>query len=93
LEPLKLSKLGGGLWHPDSPALATIREDIDLHPERLKGALMNETLRRTFFEKAKKDEKKVVAAFVAENLEGALKTKPKVNCQYILCQAKQLTTT
>jgi hypothetical protein len=67
------------LWHPDGPALATIREDIDRHPEHLKGALMNENLRRTFFEKAKKDEKKVVAAFVAENLEGALKTKPKVS--------------
>ena len=70
---------GGGLWHPDGPALATIREDIDLHPERMKGALMEETLSRTFFEKAKKDEKKVVAAFVAENQEGALKTKPKVS--------------
>lgn len=40
---------------------------------------MSETLRRTFFDKVKKDEKKVVAAFVAENLEGALKTKPKVS--------------
>jgi len=45
----------------------------------MKGALMNENLRRTFFEKAKKDEKKVVAAFVAANAESALKTKPKVS--------------
>lgn len=54
---------------------------------------MNENLRRTFFEKAKKDEKKVVAAFVAENAEGALKTKPKVNlgCWWVLYQ--KLTTT
>jgi len=73
------SFVGGGLWHPDGPALATIREDIDLQPHRMKGALMNENLRRTFFEKAKKDEKKVVAAFVAANAESALKTKPKVS--------------
>lgn len=81
--------LGGGLWHPDGPALTTIREDIDLHPEHMKGALMDEILRRTFFEKVRKDEKKVVAAFVAENLEGALKTKPKVSCRttsiYVIC--------
>lgn len=66
------------MWHPDGPALATIREDIDQHPQHLKGALMNNSLRRTFFEKAKNDEKKVVASFVAANAEGALKTKPKV---------------
>jgi hypothetical protein len=68
------------LWHPDSPAIATIREDINVQPHRMKGALMDENLRQTFFEKAKNDEKKVVAAFVAENAEGALKTKPKVCC-------------
>jgi uncharacterized protein (DUF2461 family) len=78
LQP-EASFVGGGLWHPDGPALATIREDIDLQPHRMKGALMNDNLRRIFFEKAKKDEKKVVAAFVAENAEGALKTKPKVS--------------
>jgi hypothetical protein len=50
----------------------------------MKGALMTENLRRTFFEKAKKDEKKIVATFVAENAEGALKTKPKVNCRMLL---------
>ena len=66
------------MWHPDGAALATIREDIDLQPHRMKSALMDETLRQTFFEKVKKDDKKVVAAFVAENAEGALKTKPKV---------------
>lgn len=71
-------ELGGGLWHPDGPALAAIREDIDQHPQHLKGALMNESLRRTFFEKAKNDEKKVMASFVAANADGALKTKPKV---------------
>jgi hypothetical protein len=38
---------------------------------------MNENLRQTFFATAKKDEKKVVQAFVATNSEGALKTKPK----------------
>ena len=72
---------GGGLWHPDGPALATIREDIDQQPQHLKGALMNNSLRRTFFEKAQNDEKRVVAAFVAANAEGALKTKPKVSCK------------
>jgi hypothetical protein len=66
------------LWHPDGPALATIREDIDQQPQHLKGALMNHSLRQTFFENAKNDEKKVVASFVAANAEGALKTKPKV---------------
>jgi uncharacterized protein (DUF2461 family) len=85
------SFVGGGLWHPDGPALATLREDIHLQPHRMKGALMNETLRRTFFEKAKKDEKKVVAAFVAENAEGALKTKPKVSCRTSIDAMEKLT--
>lgn len=77
-EILLKSEPGGGLWHPDGPALAAIREDIDQHPQHLKGTLMNDSLRRTFFEKAKNDEKKVVASFVVANAEGALKTKPKV---------------
>jgi hypothetical protein len=78
-------KLGGGFWNPDGPALATIREDIDQHPHRLKRALMNETLRGTYFEKAKIDEKKVIAAFATTNAPGALKTKPKV-CSLVLDQ-------
>jgi Conserved hypothetical protein (DUF2461) len=79
LHHILTQELGGGLWHPDAPALATIREDIDVQPHRMKGALMTNVLRQTFFETAKKDEKKVVAAFVAANSEGALKTKPKVS--------------
>ena len=39
---------------------------------------MGNNLRKTFFENIPNNEKKVVAAFVTTNAEGALKTKPKV---------------
>jgi hypothetical protein len=40
---------------------------------------MNENVSSTFFPKAKRDEKKVIASFIAGTSENALKTKPKVD--------------
>jgi hypothetical protein len=45
----------------------------------MKQALMNEVLTKTFFAAAKRDEKNVLAAFVARNSENALKSKPRVS--------------
>ena len=70
--------LGGGLWHPESSSLESLRDDIDQNPQGLKGVLMNNSLRRDFF-KGAKDEKAAIAAFLDCNSENALKTKPRVS--------------
>jgi uncharacterized protein (DUF2461 family) len=70
--------LGGGLWHPEGPAMEKLRDDIDENPHRLRRALMSDGLRRDFF-KGSKDEKAVITQFTGMNAESALKTKPKVS--------------
>ncbi|KAL2871538.1 DUF2461 domain-containing protein [Aspergillus lucknowensis] len=69
--------VGSGLWHPEADKLALLREDIDRNPERLKDVLRQEGLRREFFGGIPDDEDKAVKAFVKQNSESALKTKPK----------------
>ncbi|KAK4457390.1 hypothetical protein QBC42DRAFT_188703 [Cladorrhinum samala] len=72
--------VGGGLWHPDGPALAKLRASIDERPERWKRVLMDPTFRDTFLAlpaKKKQDEEAVVRAFADKNKENALKTRPK----------------
>lgn len=69
----------GGLWMPEAPALARMRQSVDRHPERLKAVLMEARLRREFLKGAPSVEPKAVKAFCAQNADSALKTKPKVS--------------
>lgn len=78
--------VGGGLWHPESTALAKLRASVDERPHRIRRVLTNPAFRETFLPGAKAgSEKAAVAAFAAANKENALKTKPKVccNCRYL----------
>ncbi|GAB1197127.1 hypothetical protein APSETT444_006417 [Aspergillus pseudonomiae] len=68
--------LGSGLWHPEADKLALMREDIDRNSHRLKAVLGEEGMRREIFNGVP-DEEKAVEAFVNQNQESALKTKPK----------------
>lgn len=73
------TRLGGGLWHPETTPTAAMRAAIDQEAQRLKAVLMEDELRRQFLNGAPKQETKVVQAFVSSNAENALKTKPKVS--------------
>jgi uncharacterized protein (TIGR02453 family) len=71
------SFVGGGLWMPEASALAALRKDIDKKPQNLKNVLLNDGIRKQFFNGIKKDEKLVMKAFTDQNKENALKTKPR----------------
>ncbi|KAK7528462.1 uncharacterized protein IWZ02DRAFT_478331 [Phyllosticta citriasiana] len=66
------SLVGGGIWNPDKTALERLRRDIDRHPERLKGVLMDRRVRKGVLDVDSEDEDKVVRAFVKANKENAL---------------------
>jgi hypothetical protein len=72
------SVIGSGLWMPEASNLALLRENIDQNSARLKSVLRGEGLRREFFKGIPDDGRKAVKAFVSQNQESALKTKPKV---------------
>jgi hypothetical protein len=63
---------------PEANYLALLRQDMDRRSQRLKTVLRDERIRREFLKGVPNDEKKVVKAFVGQNQESALKTKPKV---------------
>ncbi|KAE8372239.1 hypothetical protein BDV26DRAFT_104516 [Aspergillus bertholletiae] len=65
-----------GLWHPEADKLALMREDIDRNSHRLKAVLGEEGMRCELFNGVP-DEEKAIEAFVNQNQESALKTKPK----------------
>ncbi|EED19344.1 conserved hypothetical protein [Talaromyces stipitatus ATCC 10500] len=69
--------IGAGLWMPEASKLALLRRDVDRNSTRLKSVLRNAGLRREFFKGIPDDERKAVKAFVDQNQESALKTKPK----------------
>ncbi|KAL4904696.1 hypothetical protein BDW74DRAFT_27773 [Aspergillus multicolor] len=71
------SFVGSGLWHPEADKLALLREDIDTNSQGLKTVLREEGLRREFFDGIPDDDDEAVKAFVSQNSESALKTKPK----------------
>lgn len=64
---------------PEAQALATLRRDIDRRPHKIKRVLVDAGLRKHFFGGIADDERKAVKAFIGQNAENALKTKPKVN--------------
>lgn len=76
---------GSGLWQPEADKLALLREDIDHNSHRLKAVLQRPDMRREFFNGIPDDEKKAVQAFVSQNKESALKTKPKVSTALPRC--------
>lgn len=55
-----------------------MRRDIDRKSQKLKTVLLDPAMRKEFLGGISKDEKKAVKAFVEQNKENALKTKPKV---------------
>ncbi|CAO1598804.1 hypothetical protein XANCAGTX0491_002564 [Xanthoria calcicola] len=71
------SFVGGGLWCPEAAPLAAMRRDLDRKSHRLKDVLLDPTMRKEFLGGTSKEEKKAVEAFVEQNKENALKTKPK----------------
>ncbi|KAL8821748.1 MAG: hypothetical protein Q9223_000272 [Gallowayella weberi] len=72
------SFVGGGLWCPEAGPLALMRKDIDRKSHKLKTVLLEPAMRKEFLGGIPKDEKKAIKAFVEQNKENALKTKPKV---------------
>ncbi|KAK3503952.1 hypothetical protein B0T13DRAFT_508700 [Neurospora crassa] len=47
--------VGGGLWHPDGPALAKLRASVDERPGRWRRVLMDKTFREMFLGKGGKE--------------------------------------
>lgn len=76
--------LGGGLWMPEAQALAAMRRDIDRKPHKIKRVLTDAGLRKHFFGGVADDERQGVKAFVEQNAENALKTRPKVSPSHFL---------
>lgn len=75
---------------PEAQPLALLRRDVDRKSHKIKRVLMDPGLRKEFFGGIPKDVKKVVKAFVSQNSENALKTKPKVSCFVKLFSATAL---
>ncbi|KAK2795893.1 hypothetical protein FQN50_009671 [Emmonsiellopsis sp. PD_5] len=69
--------IGSGIWMPDAHKLALLRQDMDQNSQRIKAVLTRPDIRKDIFNGIPKDERKAVLAFVGQNKESALKTKPK----------------
>ncbi|KAI9838975.1 MAG: hypothetical protein M1819_004183 [Sarea resinae] len=82
--------VGGGLWMPEAQALASLRRDVDRKSHKIKSVLTNAGLRKEFFGGIPKNEKNAVRAFIGQNTENALKTKPKVNLPNLSVSLKPL---
>lgn len=61
-----------------------MRRDIDRKPHKIKRVLTDARIRKAFFGGVAENEKKAVQAFVGQNAENALKTKPKVSLSHLL---------
>lgn len=61
-----------------------MRRDIDRRPQRIKGVLLDDGIRKEFLAGASKLEEKVVKAFAKANAQNALKSKPKVSSSVLL---------
>ena len=70
--------VAGGLWCPDAPSVALLRNAIDTESGKLKKVLVDPGIRKHYLGGTSKDEKKAVKAFCTQNAENALKTRPKV---------------
>jgi len=72
------SMVGGGIWMPEAPALAKIRQAIDRKSQKLKQVLLGDKIRKEFLGGVSKHEQKVIKTFTDANKDNALKRKPKV---------------
>jgi Conserved hypothetical protein (DUF2461) len=79
--------IGCGLWMPEAAPLSLVRADIDRNPHAIKRILLEPGIRKNVLGCLSNDEKKAVKAFVSQNGENALKTKPKVRFHLLLCQS------
>ena len=66
---------------PEAAPLALLRADIDRKSHKIKRVLTDARIRKVLFNGIASDEKAAIKAFVAQNGENALKTKPKVRAQ------------
>lgn len=71
------SWIGCGLWMPEAAPLALIRAEVDRNSHGIKRVLMEPAIRKDILGVIPNDEKKAIKAFVSQNSENALKTKPK----------------
>ncbi|KAK4189360.1 hypothetical protein QBC35DRAFT_493459 [Podospora australis] len=85
--------VGGGLWHPEGPAVHKVRASIDERPQRWRRVLADPAFQSTFLPSASKttpkkkgkkteaaggvDAEAAIKAFAEHNKENALKTRPK----------------
>jgi hypothetical protein len=69
---------------PEAAPLALLRTDIDRKPHQIKHVLMEPGIRKEVLGGISKDEKKAIKAFISQNGENALKTKPKVSANSLL---------
>ncbi|PGH03819.1 hypothetical protein AJ80_08632 [Polytolypa hystricis UAMH7299] len=69
--------VSSGLWDPDAPRLALMRDEIHQDPDALKSVLLDRNIRREIFNGIRNDENEAVKAFASQNKAKALKTKPK----------------
>ncbi|OAX79010.1 hypothetical protein ACJ72_06674 [Emergomyces africanus] len=76
LEPGKCF-VGSGLWNPEASKLALLRQDIDQNSRRIRNVLNAVDVRNEIFNGVPKTEKEAILAFVSQNQQSALKTKPK----------------
>ena len=70
---------------PEAQPLALLRRDIDRNPENIRRVLTDAGMRKTLLGGISTDAKKAVRVFASQNMEGALKTKPKVSLMPFLC--------
>lgn len=70
---------------PEASKLALLREDIDRNAHQIKAVLRDAGIRRELFNGVPDDDSKAVKAFVSQNSENALKTKPKVGTPSQFC--------
>lgn len=63
---------------PEADKLALLREEIDQNLDRLETVLIAPAMRREIFDGMPDDLDVAMKAFVSQNKENALKTKPKV---------------
>ncbi|PWY83499.1 hypothetical protein BO70DRAFT_290842 [Aspergillus heteromorphus CBS 117.55] len=77
--------VGSGLWMPEADKLALLRQDVDRNSHRLKSVLRADDMRREIFNGLPDDDDKAVEAFVSQNKESALKTKPRSFLHRLTC--------
>ena len=80
---LTVMTLAAGLWMPQASDVSALRQDMDQNPQRIKRILNDADVRKQFMNGIPDDEKKAVKAFVSQNQESALKSKPMVRLIFL----------